>query len=262
MLRLAKAAAREIALHTPLARSRYLEWEFLRRKQTFKGIYSSFAAAMAAAPQGRLHGYNHQEVAHAHGEGTDQLNQADYPVLFWLERLLPATGRVFDLGGNLGVAFYAYRKYLNFPDSLRWTVCEVSATVAAGARLAQQKGASQLAFTNRREEAEGAGIYFSAGALQYIEEPFAEIISGLSAPPPHLLLQRVPLSEGLTFITLQNNGEWVVPYRVMNEQEFTSSMIALGYDLIDHWKIPRSLEVIGSPAHRVESYRGMYYRRR
>ena len=158
--------------------------------------------------------------------------------------------------------FYAYRKYLSYPPRLHWTVCEVSETAVAGRALAKQKGENQLAFTDRREEAEGVDLYFSAGALQYIEEPLADILRQLKAPPRHLLVQRVPLTEGRAFITLQNNGAWIVPYRVSNAQEFVSSILALGYELVDHWRIPRSLDVIGDPGHRVENYRGMYFRRK
>ena len=260
MLDLAKKAAREIALRTPLVRERFLTSEFLGRTQTFKGIYPTFAAANAAAPQDRLLGYNHQEVAHAHGEGTDQLNQSDYPVLFWLERILPETRRVFDLGGNLGVAFYAYRSYLSYPPDLRWTVCEVPQTVAAGRILAQQKSESRVAFTDRRQDAEGADLFFSAGALQYIEEPLAEILRPLAARPRHLLIQRVPLADGSAFITLQNNGAWIVPYRADNAQQFVTSILQLGYELIDHWRVPRSLRVIDDSRHLVENYRGLYFR--
>ncbi len=101
------------------------------------------------------------------------------------------------------MAFYVYRHYLTYPEQLRWIVCEVSATVAAGQGLAQKKGERQLSFTTERDAAEKADIYFTSGALQYIEEPFCEILGRLTHRPPHVLINRVPLCSGPSFITLQ-----------------------------------------------------------
>jgi len=260
MKRLAKILAKELALRTPFLQDKYLEWEFRRRKQSFRGIYPSFEAATRAAPTGKLVGYDHDEALDLDEEYLENLNPADYPVLFWMAPLLPGAQTVFELGGNIGVAFYVYRDYLAYPDRLRWMVCEVSATVEAGRKLAQKKGEQQLSFTTQREAAEEADIYFTSGALQYIEEPFAEILGRLTIRPRHVLINRVPLCAGPSFITLQNNGAWVVPYKVVNETAFIESLTALGYELADHWRIHRSLEVLTSPKHRVDNYQGMYFR--
>jgi putative methyltransferase (TIGR04325 family) len=257
---LAKILAREIVLRTPYLRGRYLEWEFRRREQSFRGIYPSFEAAALASPTGKLVGYDHEEVVELDEEYLKKLNQADYPVLFWLAPLLPQAQAVFELGGNIGVAFYVYRHYLAYPDHLRWIVCEVSATVAAGQELARKKGEHQLSFTVQREAAEQADVYFTSGALQYIEEPFSDILGRLQSRPRHVLINRVPLCGGASFITLQNNGAWVVPYKVVNEAEFIQSIVALGYELVDHWRIHRSLKVLTSPEHKVDNYQGMYFR--
>ena len=109
--------------------------------------------------------------------------------------------------------------------------------------LAREKDERQLTFTDQRDEANGADLYFTCGALQYIEEPFAEILKALRARPRHLLINRVPLSGDPTFITLQNNGKWIVPYKVANETEFIEGITSLGYELVDHWKTPRSLHL-------------------
>ncbi len=42
--------------------------------------------------------------------------------------------------------------------------------------------------------------------------------------------------------------------------EFIQSIESLGYELVDHWRIHRSLEVLTSPEHRVDNYQGMYFR--
>jgi len=258
---LAKTLVREVARNTPFLQDRYFEWEFRRHEQSFRGIYPTFTAALLTAPTGKLPGYDHREVVTIDEEKLEHLNPADYPVLFWLAPLLAETKTVFDLGGNVGVAYYAYRRYLSYPAGLRWRVCEVSQTVAAGRDYALSRGEHGLEFTTERSAAEGAEIYFTSGALQYIEEPFAEIIGRLSEKPRHILINRVPLTGGPGFITLQNNGAWVVPYKIANEAEFIASVTALGYGVVDHWRIHRSLQVLNSPEHSVENYQGIYFRR-
>jgi putative methyltransferase (TIGR04325 family) len=260
MSSLAKTLIREVALRTPYVNDRFLEWEFRRREQSFRGIYESFTEAALASPTGPLVGYNHKEIALVAEHQLDSLHQGDYPILFWLAPIIENAKRFFDLGGNIGIAYYVYRHYLTYPDALRWTVCDVPATVEAGRNLAAEKGESQLHFTTERAEADGSDIYFSAGALQYIEEPFADIIARLPRRPSHILLNRVPLWDGERFITLQNNGAWTVPYKIDNREQFAQSLIALGYDLIDHWRTSRTLQVLTSPEHLVENYHGMYFR--
>ena len=219
-----------------------------------------FAEATAASPTGPLVGYNHSEVARVNECKIGDLHQADYPVLFWFKPLAAETERVFDLGGNIGLAYYAYRRYLAFRASMTWTVSEVSATADAGREIAADRNETQLRFTADPADASGCDVYFSAGTLQYIEESFADMIARLPEAPRHILIQRVPLWRGERFVTLQNNGAWTVPYKVENEDAFIQSLEAIGYRLIDHWRISRTLDVINSPKHLVENYQGMYLR--
>jgi putative methyltransferase (TIGR04325 family) len=260
MSSLVKTIAREVALRTPFLKERFLEWEFRRRGQSFRGIYADFKEAAAAAPSGPLVGYDHKEVALFHEEEVGVLRPNDYPVLFWLAPIVGQARRVFDLGGNIGLALYAYRKYLAFPGDLDWTVCEVPATADVGREYAAKNGETHLHFTADPGEADGCDIYFTAGALQYIEEPFADMIQRLARPPCHLVIQRVPLWKGRRFITLQNNNAWTVPYKIENEDAFIKSLTDLGYTLVDHWRLPRTLTVLNSPKHRVENYQGLYFR--
>lgn len=262
MTTLAKTIAREVAIRTPFIKEHFLEWEFRRRGQTFRGIYRDFKQAATSAPSGPLLGYDHKEVALFHEEEVGRLRPNDYPVLFWLAPLVAQARQVFDLGGNIGLAFYAYRHYLTLAKDLTWTVCEVPATAEVGRDYAARKGETQLHFTADPAEADGADIYFTAGALQYIEEPFANMIQRLSHPPKHLVIQRVPLWKGERFITLQNNNAWTVPYKIENENDFIKSLTDLGYTLVDHWRLGRTLQVLNSPGHFVENYQGLYFRLR
>jgi putative methyltransferase (TIGR04325 family) len=257
-----KTLLKQAAANIPFVREKYFEHLFWKRSPSWKGIYTSFAEAEVGPYPHRLVGYDHEKIARIEEPNLEVLNPGDYPLLFWFSSILPQTRTVFDLGGNLGLAWYAYRRYLTFPECLHWTVCEVPAVVAAGRELAAKKNADQLFFAVGREDADGADVYFSCGALQYIEEPLGAMLAKLGDPPRHLLINRVPLCDGPTFITLQNNGDWVSPYKVENRDEFTRGVESLGYELVDSWKIPRCLEVLMSPQHHAENFHGMYFRRK
>jgi putative methyltransferase (TIGR04325 family) len=234
---LLKSIAKTAALGVPLTREKMLQREFIRITPSCLGVFSSFAAAQAAAPAAELPGYDHVAIAEVYRKRMDRFTPVDYPILFWLDRLLPQTRVIFELGGSVGRAFYPYSRYLNFSPDLRWIVCDLPAMVRVGAEIARERNARQLSFTTERETGENPDIYATFGTLQYIEEPFAEIIAKLRARPPHLLINRVPMTEGAAFITLQNNGSWFSPYKVDNRPAFIASLVDLGYELVDEWKM-------------------------
>ncbi|MCE0522905.1 MAG: methyltransferase, TIGR04325 family [Methylacidiphilales bacterium] len=215
---------------------------------------------MSDSPPEKLRGYNHRAILEFYKTRLDILNPDDYPVLFWLSRLLPGAEFVFELGGSLGLGYYAYRKYLDFSPRLRWIICEVPEAVRAGQEIARERNETQLAFTDQREVAVDPDIYATFGALQYIEEPFAEIIGKLRARPPHLLINRVPFCDGASFITLQNNGCWASPYKVDNKADFIESLEALDYELVDAWEVDRAGGFLIHPGRAVPHYYGMYFR--
>lgn len=234
-----KSLAKTAALNVSFTRTKMLQREFLRSTPSCRGIYESFAAAAAAAPPADLAGYDHVAIAGAYREKLDDFKYADYPVLFWLARLLPGTRVVFELGGSIGRGFYAYHRYLHFAPDLRWIVCDLPAMVQVGAEIARERQASQLSFTTEREVDQDPDIYATFGTLQYIEEPFSTIITRLRRRPPHLLVNRVPLTDGKAFITLQNNKSWFSPYKVDNRLAFIASLVDIGYELVDEWQMER-----------------------
>jgi len=258
---LLKTLLRTAALNFPLTRGKMLRREFLRLTPSCLGVFPSFAAAQAAAPPAEFPGYDNHVVPEVYRKLTDQFNSADYPVIFWLARLLPQTRVVFELGGSVGRAFYPYSRYLDFPPGLRWIVCDLPSMVRLGIEIAHERNAHQLAFTTERETDQNPDIYVTFGTLQYIEEPFAAIIARLRARPPHILVNRVPMTEGPGFITLQNNGAWFSPYKLDNRSAFITSIVELGYELVDAWEMdsPNAflMQKPGEPKH---PYRGMYFR--
>ena len=83
-----------------------------------------------------------------------------------------------------------------------------------------------------------ADILFASGALQYLETPLDAILACLPRRPPHLVLNKVPLSDGPEVWTIQSvGGAALVPYHVMNREQFLGRMGRLGYRLLDSWTV-------------------------
>jgi putative methyltransferase (TIGR04325 family) len=154
----------------------------------------------------------------------------------------------------------SYRRYISFPEDLQWIICELPEAVRAGQEIARERNEGRLGFTDQRQVAGDPDVYATFGALQYIEEPFDRIIAKLRVRPAHLLLNRVPLTAGDAFITLQNNGLWFSPYKVDNKFELIKSVEALGYELRDKWEMSRPNSFLLHLGDSVPTYNGMYFR--
>ena len=240
-------------------------WEtrrFRQRPGSFDGVYPNFSTAARGAPKASMIGFNSAAMAELYRERLDVVFPCDYPMMFWLRPLLGNTRRIFDVGGHIGLAFYGYRSYLTFPDDLNWVVQDVPAVVDAGRALALERGADSLRFTSELEDAQAADVLIASGSLQYIEAPLASLLKRLTRPPAHLLLNKLPLTDGPSFVTLQNAVYAMCPYHVFNRTQFEDSFIELGYKVIDRWGDPeRSCLLPRSPSRSVATYSGVYLRR-
>ncbi|MFP3339777.1 hypothetical protein R0J91_17495, partial [Micrococcus sp. SIMBA_131] len=56
----------------------------------------------------------------------------DYPLLFWLSRLIKPSDQILELGGSIGQGFYSFENYFPYPDGIGWTIAELQAAVEAG----------------------------------------------------------------------------------------------------------------------------------
>lgn len=233
-------------------------------RSNFRGVYSSFEEARAAAPKNVKTGHDHTENAQTHRGYANKLRFSDYAVLFWMARILEDSSSIFDLGGHIGVAYYAFGKYLKFGPDLRWTVCDVPQVLLAGKEYAESQKATQISFTSDFAAASGKDILLTAGAVQCIETPLSGILASLTEKPRHLLINRTPLFDGPEFFTLQRIGALINPYHVFSRKGFIDSLLALGYRLIDSWEVTETY--CGScviPFHAdktVQPYSGLYLR--
>jgi len=228
------------------------------------GVFDSFEAANQwIAAQGQVSQFrlDHRRWR----EERLGLMVHDYPMLFWLDRVLQgrSTARVADLGGSVGVSYYAFRRVLPFGDGLQWQVCELPETVAAGREIAQEQGAVQLSFTSDPAALDGADVLFAAGAIQYIETPLPDTLRAMQAPPAHVLINRLPLSgRHPTHVTLQHSGQAISPYRIANRREFLDAMAQAGYRQVDTWRcLENATDIPLHPEHALPWFHGFYFTR-
>jgi len=186
----------------------------------------------------------------------------DYPVIFWLGRILTAGSSVLDFGGSVGISYYSFSKHLSFPTGLTWKVCDTPEVVESGRAIAEEEGAANLTFTSEFHDGSGSDILIAAGMLHYVDEPLAALVSRLPEKPKHILVNKTPLQSGSPFVTLCNYaGHSFIPYHIFNRDAFVESICRLGYELVDEWENPGlTCEIISHPERSLDVYSGLYFR--
>jgi len=232
----------------------------------FSGVYETFDAAEKAAPRTKPVGHNTPAAPNMYVYAIGSLVPSDYPVMFWAAQFISATKMVLDIGGNIGISFYAYRSRLPFPDDLRWLVYDVPEVANGGEELAATKfreSSTGLHFARSLEEARACDFLLASGSLQYIDEPLDALLDRIQARPEHIIINRTPVLEGEPFITLQDNEELYSPYKVFNRAEFIDPLLKLGYELVDSWIVHElACYVRFRPDKVVPHYSGFYLRQR
>jgi putative methyltransferase (TIGR04325 family) len=226
----------------------------------FRGVYDTMDQARAAVPRSKPLGYDNPQAAQMYSDAI-LVRPGDYPTVLWLGKALTEGSKVFDIGGNIGISFYAYQKYLSYPRHLRWIVYDVPAVIAAGNDFARGRPSCGLTFTASLDECKGSDVILAAGSLQYIDWDLSRILPKFVMLPKHLLISRTPFYAGPSYFTLQNIGPSICPYRIFNRDEFVQSICGLGYELVDWWLAPDlSCRIPFHPSRTVHTYSGLYFR--
>ena len=207
-----------------------------REDNLFMGSFESFAAAEAAAPPGTPVGYDNAQAAQA--LYSHQIYDWDYPALFWLGRAFDAGMRtVLDVGGHVGIKYYAFRRVLDLPPELHWTVCDVPAVVQAGRELATQRGATaQLDFCTTPAAAPPCDVLLLSGSLQYLPTDMPQLLATLKAKPRRIVLNITAMHESRTLYTLNSIGFAVCPYRIQQQEQLFKDLSDAGYKRRDAWR--------------------------
>lgn len=238
-----------------------------RRGNLYFGVYGSYELALEQAQRLASHAlpatYDVQAAASKYLDYMQSPRACDYPAMYWLKHIVELGGRrVFDLGGHLGLAYYSFRHYIDYPPDLTWHVHDLPQVMSAGRTLAQEHGVDNvLAFIDHPQAASGCDVMISTGAIQYLPYRLPSLIDELPHPPRHVLLNLIPLHPERSFFTLQNLGIAVCPYRIESTLGLISDMAARGYRVRDSWMLDRGMRIPFEWDHDVENYYGYYFER-
>jgi len=225
------------------------------------GIYDSFQQARSAVPAD-VTGWQPDD----NGWYISQYQKVeiiDYPILFWLQRLIKPGCLLFDFGGHVGVSYRKYAPYLDYPEDFRWIVGEQAVMVKRGEEMLDRVADRHLSFVTDFKLAEAATIFHSAGCIQYVERPLVDLLAELDHLPQHLILSKVPLYQQPTKVTLQNTGYSITPNWLFNQDRFIEGICQLGFELVDLWPCPGRMNHIPFfQAYDVRTMSGLYFRRK
>jgi putative methyltransferase (TIGR04325 family) len=225
-------------------------WQWRPQRLRFRGAYVSRSQALAAIPSHVLAGYDSEEVVPICYAHMCEMSLWDYPVVSWLQRVLPSVGQVLDAGGHMGTKYRAFGRYIDLASThVEWTIYDVPAIVRAGRAQAVADGLARLRFTDDLGEAPSADLLLASGLLQYLDVPFPEFLRALPVLPRHLLLNKVAMWSNPSTFTLENFGVALVPYQIRNRDEFLESIRSLGYTVVDEWHIEPLSHVIRTHPH-------------
>lgn len=228
----------------------------------YRGVYKSFAEAEASIPAQEKVGFDHPELA-AMYRNRIKACASDYPVLFWLQRILGPGAFVFDFGGHIGISYHGWRRYLAYPADLRWKVYDLPAITRAGEAYAVEHPAPGLSFTNELGDARDCSIFLTAGSLQFLERSLPEVLDEAGCRPPHVLVNKLPLYDGEPFVTVQSAGTAFHPYQIGNRGELVAGMTAIGYEVVDEWSnADLSCKIPFTHDKDIDAYSGYYFARR
>lgn len=257
----------DLANLVPFGRDIFLVLTKSRQDISYRGCFDTFDQAEKAALRTKTSNYDVINANKAKNDTHEKqrldhwFHDIDYPLLFWLSKLLAGNGRVLELGGSLGHFFYSIQKYITFPSGLIWTIVELPEAVKFGRAIALERQEERLFFADRKEVIAVAevDIFVTAGTLQYMEESLFEIIQACKQRPKHVLVHNLPVHRDKQFFTLQNLIACEVPYRIYSKSNILRTMDDLGYCLNAQWANPRYIEI---PFHRkmeIEGYIGFYF---
>ena len=235
---------------------------------TYRGVFQSYPDAMAHSNSStnQYDLVNQEKAMNEKRERQDldgPILDFDYPLLFWLSRLLKPAGSVVDLGGSVGHFFYRTQLYFEHPPEVDWRIAELPAAVNLGRHFAIDRKAAGLSFFDSAQVPpwRAADVLMTAGTLQYMEESIEDVLSRFETKPAHILVNSLPMHPTQDFWTLQELGTCEVPYHVFSEQSWPAGLDRQGYRLVDRWRQPRRIQIPFYRDRSVKSYQGFYFRK-
>ncbi|MDO4231719.1 MAG: TIGR04325 family methyltransferase [Lautropia sp.] len=234
------------------------------RAHLFQGVFGSFQEAVASTPGHKPLSYDNAASASMYRDRLF-IDEHDYPAIFWIaESLREGMRTVADVGGAVGIKYFAFQKVLDWPEGLRWQVIDMPAVAEEGRRFADELGASPdvLCFSDELQDADGVDLFYASGVLQYLDKSLPEILQGYAKKPRRLLINTTPIHEQHAYFTLNSIGTAYCGYRIEAREAFIEAIEAQGYLLRDDWiNAGKKMEIIGSPEYSLDHYSGFCFDR-
>jgi len=232
-----------------------------RYANLFHGVYDSFQKASSHIPASFTQGYDNKASASMYKQWMNTIRLSDYPVLFWLDKVIGRCHCLYDLGGHIGFLYYSYAKLINFHPGFIWRVYDVPAVVDEGKLVAAQEKRDNIFFTSDHKSMSDADILLASGSLQYIEQDLADILNtSPSNQLQHIFVNMTPMHPDQEFFTVNSIGTSYCPYKISSRQKFLESMQKLNWKLVDEWV--NSEKSCPIPFHNISkqiTYYGFYF---
>ena len=162
----------------------------------------------------------------------EKRKELDNVCMNFLQNSIGDNDKILDFGGGIGYAFYLAKYKDILPQNIKWTVCELENILKVGKKFAKDSNENRIEFIEGIDSNTNFNILFSSGAFQYIDKFFMEEI--ISKNYTYIILDRFPLSENKTFLSIQNQGGGLyVKHYIYNKNEFINILKKYGYCLIE-----------------------------
>lgn len=216
------------------------------RAPRFAQVFATRDAAIASLPREKRAGYDDESIADVSFEQMCQRQSWDYPLLYWMQKVLPKVPVVIDAGGHLGTKFIAFSRVIDLSQT-KWVVYDLPGIIAA-ARTKQGQGVlpAEITFVDQTDALPESDLLIASGLLQYLDITFGDFVGQLGHRPKYILLNKVALREGPGLFTIERIGTGRVPYQVRAKTQWEQEIAALGYEIHDTWSIPSLGHVIAT----------------
>lgn len=206
-----------------------------RDRNLFHGVFDSFEAAASHAASYGDSGCNNEASASLHLDNM-RVDAHDYPAMLWLERSFQEGMRsVFDVGGSIGVKYFAFAKALPLLDDVIWTVQDVPAVVVMGKTMALELGvAHNLRFTDHMLAGDGAQVLLASGSLQSLPRLLSVELADWSMRPRRIIVNNTPIHATREFFTVNSIGTAFRAYRIQTQSSLVQQFMSLGYTMKDN----------------------------
>ncbi len=227
----------------------------------FHGVFDTFEAALASAPATHPKGYDNTDSANLYVRRL-YVDEYDYPSMFWIQKSLnEGMSRFADVGGSIGIKYYAFEKFIQYPETFLWRVIDVPAAAQKGREFAQTRNTgAALEFSDQIADADGVDVFFVSGALQYLPQTLADILKSFQNLPKRIIINTTPVHPRHSYFTLNSIGTAYCAYRVQAHDEFVESIKACGFRMRHEWQnTSKNLDLPLNPEMSVAHYSGFCF---